>query len=161
MLTLVTVCSLKAQFGKLVLFTDVLCGWCTRPCLCLSPQDEWVLAQERSLVPCSRAEACVQPWTWDPFLVLDIELSSFTPSVGCAPLPVHRVAGLSWKRSSRWGCPDAALCRGPQQSAQDKALWPSGLTFMETSRLCRLPIFSSDLLGFHSQPVLTSAVASL
>lgn len=154
MLTLVTVCSLTAQFGKLVLFTDVLCGWCTRPCLCLSPQ-------ERSLVPCSRAEACVQPWTWDPFLVLDIELSSFTAGVGCAPLPVHGAAGLSWKRSSRWGCPDAALCRRPQRSARDKALWPSGLTFMETSRLCRLPIFSSGLLGFHSQPVLTSAVASL
>lgn len=38
---------------------------------------------------------------------------------------------------------------------------PSELTFVKRSILCYLAIFSSSLLGFHSQQVLTSALAPL
>lgn len=91
----VTVCSLKGQFGKLVLFTDMLFGWYTCPCQSLSPKGKWVQNHERSpcypagsLVLCNHAEACAWPWPWDLLLVRDIELASVTALVWeCAPHP--------------------------------------------------------------------------
>lgn len=146
----------------------------------LSPKGKWVLPRKGhrgvllALGPCIQAEASARPQARGPFQIT--RLSCFPPWVW-GVLLLHRAARVSWRRRverSRQAAPCTkeqqvglplgpghTMCRFPQQRAQDEKLPPFGLTFVKKSSLCSLAIFNSRLLGFHSQRVLTLALAAL